>query len=55
VKEWAATDDAKTYLPPKGSEGTGDGIGGSGGQGKQTVSLSDLGKKIGLKLLHNNG
>lgn len=41
LKEWANTDDAKTFLPPKGAEGTGDGVGGNGGQGKQTVSLAN--------------
>ncbi len=41
LKAWAGSDEAKTYLPPKGSEGTGDGVGGQGGQGKQTVSLAD--------------
>lgn len=42
LKAWAGSDEAKTYLPPKGSEGTGDGVGGQGGQGKQTVSLADV-------------
>lgn len=52
VKEWAGSDDAKTYLPPKGAEGTGDGIGGNGGgQGKKTIPLAQLGRAIGGQLL----
>lgn len=51
LKEWANTDDAKTFLPPKGAEGTGDGVGGNGGQGKQTIPLAQLGRAIGAKIL----
>ena len=40
LKEWAGSDEAKTYLPPKGAEGTGDGVGGNGGQGKKTIALA---------------
>lgn len=51
LKEWANTDDAKTFLPPKGAEGTGDGVGGNGGQGRQTIPLAQLGRAIGAKIL----
>lgn len=51
LKEWAGSDEAKTYLPPKGAEGTGDGVGGNGGQGRQTIPLAQLGRAIGAKLL----
>lgn len=54
VKGWAETDDGKTFLPPKGSEGTGDHAG-AAGAGQKTISLKDLGKAIGGKLLQNNG
>lgn len=51
LKEWAGSDEAKTYLPPKGAEGTGDGVGGNGGQGKKTIALADLGRVLGSKIL----
>lgn len=51
LKEWAGSDEAKTYLPPKGAEGTGDGVGGNGGQGKQTIPLAQLGRVIGPKIM----
>lgn len=54
VKGWAETDEGKAYLPPKGSEGTGDHAG-AAGSGQKTISLKDLGKAIGGKLLQNNG
>jgi hypothetical protein len=50
VKEWVETSDGKTYLPPRGTAGTGDGVGGTGsGRRDSTVPRAkdgtlDLGK-----------
>jgi len=56
---WASTDDGKAFVPPVGSNGTGDGAGGTGGRGGPisvpkredgTYDLSGLRSKVGSAL-----
>lgn len=47
LKGWAESTDGKLYMPPKGTQGDGSGNGGrSGGDGKATTSLKELGSTI---------
>jgi hypothetical protein len=48
LKAWSQTDDAKTYMPPRGASGSGDRPGGKapGQSGAQKLTAADLGRSV---------